>query len=77
MVEHIKACLQALGSTATCVKKKKLHKGFCGPRRSCVKSRKLFQVMSLESVGAEDFMFENEEIWRCQVRNTGDLTRPL
>lgn len=42
-----------------------------------MKSRKLFQVMSLESVGAEDFVFENEEIWRCQVRNTGDLTRPL
>lgn len=57
--------------------KKSCIKVFSGPRRSCVKSRKLFQVMSLESVGVEVFMFENEEIWRGQVRNIGDLTRPL
>lgn len=56
---------------------KKLHKGFCGPRRSCVKSRKVLQVMSPESAGAEEYRFQNEGIWSGGGRNTDDLTRTL
>lgn len=44
--------------------KKKLYKAFCGSRRSSVKSDKLPQMMSLESlsVGAEDKNLKMEKI---------------
>ncbi len=49
---------------------RKLYNVFCGSGGSCVKSDKSPQVMSLESalVGAEDYKFENENIWRSGVR---------
>ncbi len=53
-----------------CVCGKKLPKAFCGSRRSCVKSDKLPQVMSLESasVGLRSTSLKMKKIWGSAVR---------